>query len=101
MRSVAEARVDAPAPARAAARPHQSRLRAVVVPLLGPLWRTTFRDPVRHGRLRLDGLSGPERQLARVGLVLLVLLLASLLFVDVWRRGDLLFLDLTSGPRFV
>jgi hypothetical protein len=69
--------------------------------LLGPLWTTTFRDPVREGRLRLDGLSGPERQLARAGLVTLVLLLVSLLFIDRWREGSLLLLDGTTRARFV
>jgi hypothetical protein len=68
---------------------------------LGPLWVTTFRDPVRTGRLRLDGLSGPERLLARSGLVTLVLLLGSLLFGEVWRRGDLLPLTILDDPRFV
>ena len=69
--------------------------------LLGPLWTTTFRDPVRTGRLRLDGLSGPERQLAKAGLVTLVLLLGSLLFVDAWRSGTLLHLAIATEPRFV
>lgn len=68
---------------------------------LGPLWVTTFRDPVRTGRLRLDGLSRPERLLARCGLVALVLLLVSLLFGEVWRRGDLLPLTILDEPRFV
>jgi hypothetical protein len=68
---------------------------------LGPLWVTTFRDPVRSGRLRLDGLSGPERLLARCGLVTLVALLGSLLFGDLWRRGDLLPLRILDAPRFV
>lgn len=68
---------------------------------LGPLWVTTFRDPVRTGRLRLDGLSGPERLLARCGLVTMVLLLGSLLFGDLWRRGDLLPLTILDDPLFV
>lgn len=68
---------------------------------LGPLWVTTFRDPVRTGRLRLDGLSGPERLLARSGLVTMVLLLGSLLFGDLWRRGDLLPLTILDDPLFV
>lgn len=96
---MAETHLDAPVASPRT--PVRHRVQSTADTLLGPLWRTTFRDPVRTGRLRLDGLSGPERQLARVGLVLLVLLLASLLFVDVWRRGDLQFLDLSSGPRFV
>ena len=68
---------------------------------LGPLWVTTFRDPVRTGRLRLDGLSRPERLLARCGLVTMVLLLASLLFGELWRRRDLLALTILDEPRFV
>lgn len=63
-------------------------LRAVLF-LVTPLWVTTFREPVHSGRLRLDGLSAGERQIARAGLVTLVLLLGSVLFTEVWRRGDL------------
>lgn len=70
-----------------------TRLRRLLVVLLGPLWVRTFRDPVRDGHLRLDGLSRPEKQLARFGLVLLALLLVSVLFSDVWRSGTLLQLN--------
>jgi len=63
-------------------------LRAVLF-LLTPLWVTTFREPVRSGRLRLDGLSTGERLMARTGLVTLVLLLGSVMFTEVWRRGGL------------
>ena len=34
-----------------------TRLRRLLVVLLGPLWVRTFRDPVREGHLRLDRLS--------------------------------------------
>ena len=47
---------------------------------------------MREGRLRLDALSRVERQLARFGLVLLVVLLGSMLFAGWWRRGDVLSL---------
>ena len=67
-----------------------TRLRRLLVVLLGPLWVRTFRDPVREGHLRLDRLSRAEGQLARFGLVLLGLLLVSLLFSDLWRTGVLL-----------
>jgi hypothetical protein len=76
---------------------HQHRLFVGLRTLLGPLWRTTFRDPVRTGRLRLDGLSAAERQLARFGLVTLVLLLVSLLFMASWRQGSLVRLE-SGGP---
>jgi hypothetical protein len=80
-----------------------TRLRRLVVVLLGPLWVRTFRDPVRDGHLRLDSLSRPEKHLARCGLVLLALLLVSVLFADVWRAGPLLQLagtlnDLNFAP---
>lgn len=83
-----------------------TRLRRLLVVLLGPLWVRTFRDPVREGRLRLDALSTAERQLARFGLVLLGLLLVSVLFADRWRGGTLLQLtassnDLSFVPRAV
>lgn len=66
-----------------------------------PLWETTLRDPVRDGHLRLDGLTGLQRQLVKVGLVATGLLLVSVLFSDVWRRGDLLHLYFEVTPTFV
>ena len=74
-----------------------TRLRRLLVVLLGPLWVRTFRDPVREGHLRLDRLSRAEGQLARFGLVLLGLLLVSLLFSDLWRTGVLLQLNGTRN----
>jgi hypothetical protein len=68
-----------------------------VAAVLGSLWVTAFRDPVREGRLRLDALSRPERQLARAGLVMLAILLGSLLFSARWRRGELL--PIAGGPN--
>lgn len=88
-------------PSRVTHRPALRRGRHLATVLLGPLWTRTFRDPVQQGRLRLDGLSWGERQLARVGLVTLVLLLGSLLFVDLWRRGTLLDLTFDQEPVFV
>ena len=41
--------------------PTRTRLRRLVVILLGPLWVRTFRDPVRDGHLRLQGLSRAGR----------------------------------------
>lgn len=68
-----------------------------------PVWETAFRDPVRDSHVVLDGLSFVERHLARIGLVTLALLLGSVLFTDVWRRGALLPLgdgaDLTFLPQ--
>lgn len=66
-----------------------------------PIWETTLRDPVREGRLRLDGLGGPHRQLAKVGLVTVALLLGSVLAGDLWRSGDLLPLAFSTEPTFV
>jgi hypothetical protein len=54
-------------------------------------------DPVREGRLRLDGVGPVERQLAIAGLVSIGALLLSLLFGDLWRRGDLLSLSNVGG----
>jgi hypothetical protein len=54
-------------------------------------------DPVREGRLRLDGVGPVERQLAIAGLVAIGALLLSLLFGDLWRRGDLLSLSNVGG----
>jgi hypothetical protein len=74
-----------------------TRIRRLLVVLLGPLWVRTFRDPVRDGHLRLDGLSRTEKQLARFGLVLLALLLVSVLFSGLWRSGTLLQLQGTRN----
>lgn len=57
--------------------------------VLRSVWVVGLRDPVRAGRLRLDALSPVERQVARGGLVLLVLLLASTLFSAAWRTGQM------------
>ncbi|GEP36391.1 hypothetical protein NPS01_00540 [Nocardioides psychrotolerans] len=80
-------------------RPRQAVGRATKV--ARPLWETTLRDPVRDGHLRLDGLTGLQRQLAKVGLVATALLLVSVLFADVWRGGDLLSLYFELTPTFV
>jgi len=80
-------------------RPRRIAGRARVV--ARPLWETTLRDPVRDGHLRLDGLTGLQRQLAKVGIVATGLLLVSVLFSDVWRRGDLLHLYFELTPTFV
>lgn len=68
-----------------------------VLDLLWPVWQQAFRDPVRDGHLRLEGLTRPAHQLATVGLVTLGLLLLSVVFNDVWRAGDLLPLGGTAG----
>ena len=82
---------DVPVPGRAEGG-RLSRARALLASVLGPFLDTAFRDPVREGRLRLDALSRVERQLARFGLVLLVVLLGSMLLAGWWRRGDVLSL---------
>ena len=87
------------AEASAVAGPGRAR-RAVRV-ALGPLWETTFRDPVRDGRLRFTGLDLPERQLARVTLAALAVLLGSAVLAGAWRRGDLVPLDGVAGTLFV
>ncbi len=78
-----------------------TRLRRVLIVLLGPLWVRTFRDPVRDGHLRLGNLSRAERQLARFGLVLLAVLLGSVLFGDSWRGGTLIQLTGENELRFL
>jgi len=90
----------AEATSNAAAR-RAGALRRGVTVLLGPLWATTFRDPVREGRLRLDGLSGTTRQAARIGVVALVLLLGSTLCAAAWRRGDLIPINSGASHDFV
>jgi hypothetical protein len=81
--------------------PATGTFRRGLAAIFGPLWVSTFRDPVREGRLRLDGLSGPTRQLARIGLVALAVLLASTLFAAAWRRGDLIPIDSGGSHDFI
>jgi hypothetical protein len=64
---------------------------------LRPMYDTLIGDPIHEGRLRLDGLSPMVRQVTIIGLVTLGGLLGSLLFNDLWRRGDLLHLTVSSG----
>jgi hypothetical protein len=66
-----------------------------------PIWETTLRDPIRDGHLRLTGLAPAQRQLAKAGLVAILLLLVSSLLGDVWRRGELLPLAFSLEPTFV
>src|SRR4051794_2968173 len=77
------------------------RLRRAADVALGPLWVTTFRDPVREGRLRFAGLDLPERQGARISVVALAALLGSAVLAGVWRRGDLFPLDNGDATLFV
>ena len=79
-----------------AAGPRRPLLARVVDPVR-PMWELAFRDPVRHNHIRLAGMTRPAYQLAAVGLVTLGFLLLSVLFNDVWRQGDLLPLDASSG----
>ena len=92
---------DATAPVTDEGRPPATgslaRARRALGLVLGPLWVTAFRDPVREGRLRLDALSRVERQLARAGLVMLGVLLASMLLSRRWREGELL--PMVGGPH--
>jgi hypothetical protein len=77
------------------------RVRSGVARVFKPLWSTTFRDPIRDGRLRLRGLSTAERLVARVGLVTLAVVLGSALFADAWRRGELVPMDAGGSRQFV
>ncbi len=67
---------------------------------LTPMWRAGFRDPVVEGHLRLDGLGTVARQLARVGVVTLVVVLVGVLSAQQWRTGPLLPADL-GGALFL
>lgn len=80
-----------PTPPAAGGQPPRplARIGRAAVPVR-PVWETAFRDPVTDGHIRLEGLSWTERQAARMGLVTLGLLLVSVLFADLWRRGELL-----------
>ena len=64
------------------------------------MWEVMIAGPVRGGRLRLDGLPPAVRQLSIAGVVVLGGLLISLIFNDVWRRGDLtLVRDFDRAPN--
>ncbi len=75
-------------PAPGVVEPVGTRVWRAVRTVLRSVWVVGLRDPVRAGRLRLDALSPVERQVARGGLVLLLLLLASTLFSAAWRAGQ-------------
>ncbi|WP_121257917.1 hypothetical protein [Nocardioides ferulae] len=86
---------EVPSEAPPAARPGEEpvprrRLHRAVVAPVRPVWEATFRDVVLESHLRLRGLSRSQLHLARAGLVMLAGLLVSVVFVDEWRRGDLL-----------
>ena len=62
--------------------------------------RVVLADPVRQGRLRLDGLPPLARQLAVIGVVVLATTLVSLLLTDLWRRGPLILVrDFEAAPN--
>ncbi|MDQ3897725.1 MAG: hypothetical protein M3326_10885 [Actinomycetota bacterium] len=61
--------------------------------------RVIVADPIRQGRLRLEGLPGLVRELAILGVVALGSLLGSLILTDLWRRGPLtLVQDFEATP---
>ncbi len=67
---------------------------------LRTMWDVMIADPVRGGRLRLDGLPPVTRQLSIAGVVVLGGLLLSLVFNDLWRRGPLtLVRDFEQAPN--
>ena len=72
--------------------------------LVRPVDDILLREPMREGRLTLEGVSLGVRALATLGLVALFALVASMLLGDLWRRGDLVATgtDFASGRvRFV
>lgn len=73
------------------------RAAAWVLGVLRPIWVTAFRDPVIEGRLRLEGLPRAARIAGMLGVIGLVGLLASVVFSDFWRAGELLHLDTDEG----
>jgi hypothetical protein len=79
----------------------RGRLRTAGEVALGPLWRTTFRDPVREGRLRFRGLALVERHVARMTLAAVAVLLASAVLATTWRRGHLFPLSAGGATLFV
>ncbi len=64
------------------------------------MWDVMIADPVRQGRLRLDGLPPAVRQMSITGVVVLGGLLVSLVLNDLWRRGPLtLVRDFEQAPN--
>jgi hypothetical protein len=67
---------------------------------LRTMWDVMIADPMRQGRLRLDGLPPVTRQLSIAGVVVLGGLLVSLVFNDLWRRGPLVLVrDFEQAPN--
>lgn len=54
-----------------------------------PVYDAVIGEPVREGRLRIEGTGRLERQLAILGLVTLFALLASVVLNEAWRSGPL------------
>src|SRR5690242_12403834 len=79
--------------------------RLTLVALLGLLWAVTFgavRDfvwaDIRAGLIDLRGLTRSTRALVWFGFILLALMVAALLFNDVWRATSPLIAEVNGVP---
>ena len=53
------------------------------------LYRSLFKEPLREGKLRIEGLTGLVRTATIAGLIMIVFFLISILLTGLWRRGEL------------
>lgn len=77
------------------------RLLAPVTAVVRPVWEAVWAEPVRTGRISLVGLRPGVAFLARVGVITLAGLMVSLLFSGLWRRGDLVAIEVEETFRFL
>ncbi len=61
-------------------------------------YQVVLGEPMKKGRLSFAGLSGAPRAVAAGGLLALVAMLASVVFNDAWRAGDLVDVGTASYP---
>ncbi len=64
-------------------------------------YQVVLGEPMKEGRLSFAGLSGAPRAVAAGGLLALVAMLASVVFNDAWRAGDLVDVGTASYPAAV
>src|SRR5262249_35664351 len=62
-----------------------------------PTYRGVIADPVREGRMKVDGLNGPTWVIATVGLIVLAALTVSILLAERYRAG--LLVDIGIGGQ--
>lgn len=77
------------------------RLLSLAVSVVRPVWLAVWVDPVRTGRISLEGLRPGVAFVARVGIIALAGLMVSLLFSGLWRQDELVPIEVEETFRFL